>query len=625
MDANLVYRKTAEGEEAVRQRTRVVQRNTRMVLILVDGKSTVGDLCEKTGNAQLVENALADLERDGLVALQIEQDSLWEQGRKTAEEIKKAAVERLSKDSVKPTAAGEVDAPGAVPASLPPVVSPIPPSISPVPPSAVAEPFSIGPASISPQSSYPAFGGEAPNSAFANPSLPPPDSEPPQPVSAPAADDRAAAGGGFGGFFKRSRDDDSIKPIRTGPRRYVSRPLALAALAGGATLLLLLIFLLYPYDRHRPQLEAAIGGIVGQPVKIAAISASLLPHPSIKLDAVTTGDEGHARAGHIRLIPEIWSLFGAHPAFSRVEVEAGVVDGPMLARLPEALSTMRRHDGDIKVGTLTFSRLRLSVLGLDLAGLQGEFELADAASDGGFAFTSADRAFRLVLKGSGSGGVVGDFEGYGWQPVVDSAYRFDSIQGKLRWDGRQLTVSSLDARIFDAAIAGGLLFERNGQPTLSGDLGFKHMTLPRLAAALGYGVRFDGELSGTLKFTAAATSWDDVLQKATGEGEFAVQRAVAGGFDFVESIRRAGKGPVAGGTTRFEQLNGRLALSPTAMRLYDLTASSGLLRVAGETEVARGGNLTGRFDVEMRGSAASVRRQVTLGGSLKSPELKSAR
>ena len=81
MDANLIYEKTPAGEEAVKQRTRVVQRNMRMVLILVDGKSTVAELYEKTGNAQIVDNAIADLERDGLVAPKLEQDSMWEQSR----------------------------------------------------------------------------------------------------------------------------------------------------------------------------------------------------------------------------------------------------------------------------------------------------------------------------------------------------------------------------------------------------------------------------------------------------------------------------------------------------------------------------------------------------------------
>lgn len=39
MDPKLVFAKTPIGDEAVRQSTRVVQRNLRMVLVQVDGKN----------------------------------------------------------------------------------------------------------------------------------------------------------------------------------------------------------------------------------------------------------------------------------------------------------------------------------------------------------------------------------------------------------------------------------------------------------------------------------------------------------------------------------------------------------------------------------------------------------
>ena len=67
MDANLIYVKTALGDEAMQNRSRLPQRELRTVLILVDGKSTVGELCEKTGNPSVVENGLDQLERGGFI------------------------------------------------------------------------------------------------------------------------------------------------------------------------------------------------------------------------------------------------------------------------------------------------------------------------------------------------------------------------------------------------------------------------------------------------------------------------------------------------------------------------------------------------------------------------------
>ena len=66
MDANLIYAKTPIGDEAVRQSTRVVQRNLRMVLVQVDGKMSVEELSNKIGNSRLVHAALRELEEGGV-------------------------------------------------------------------------------------------------------------------------------------------------------------------------------------------------------------------------------------------------------------------------------------------------------------------------------------------------------------------------------------------------------------------------------------------------------------------------------------------------------------------------------------------------------------------------------
>lgn len=86
MDSRLVYAKTPTGDEAVRQSTRVVQRNLRMVLVQVDGKLSVAELSAKIGSAEMVEGALRELEEGGYIAPTIEAASIWEQSKLQAQE-----------------------------------------------------------------------------------------------------------------------------------------------------------------------------------------------------------------------------------------------------------------------------------------------------------------------------------------------------------------------------------------------------------------------------------------------------------------------------------------------------------------------------------------------------------
>ncbi len=588
MDVNLIYVKTASGEEAVRQRTRVVQRNTRMVLILVDGTSTVADLCQKTGNAQLVEAALQDLERDGLIAPKLEQDSVWEQSRKLAEEIKAAAVTRLSREI-----------PKEAPLVTPQVVSAQGP-----------EPFSIAPASMAPFSTF----GDAPPA--------------PQPVAPPAPPPEPEKTGWLAGILAglRKRDDSaSIAPIqRGGDKTYISLPLAVAMGVTGFVVLVVLIFLLYPYDSHKPQIEATLSRLAGQPLRVASVQAELTPKPGIILASVSSGDGGDVHAARVRLVPEIFSLLGSNPVFSLVEIDGARLSAKALAAVPKGLAEAFGGNAAVSVKVVRFNELSVDFIGLPVGNLQSEIRPDDKGAVGPLAFHSVDRSLKATLKAQ-PGGFVVDIEALAWQPAAESRFRFDSLQGQLVWDGHQAVVRSLDARIFDGAILGTLTLDlQSGQPGIAGDISVKHMNVQRLADGLGFGRLYEGELAGSLRFGARAANWATLLPSATGEGVFAMNRGALGGFDLVEAVRR-GRTPVRGGTTRYEQLGGNLKITPEAIRFTELSLSSGLLRAGGAIDLGQNASLSGRFDVEMRGSANVVRMPVSVSGDLRAPVLQGGR
>lgn len=96
MDQNLVYAKTPIGDEAVRQSTRVVQRNLRMLLVQVDGKLTVAELGNKLGDQKMVERSLRELEEGGFIAPILEAVSVWQESKLRVDRLKAAVVSGAS-------------------------------------------------------------------------------------------------------------------------------------------------------------------------------------------------------------------------------------------------------------------------------------------------------------------------------------------------------------------------------------------------------------------------------------------------------------------------------------------------------------------------------------------------
>lgn len=116
MDQDIVYTKTASGEDAVRQPTRVVQRNQRVVLVQVDGKTPLSELAAKIGSVKLVEDALRELENGGFIAPLPKAVSVWERGKRAAKELE-SVMSRYSSFGARKSAPA---APQSAPETAPP-------------------------------------------------------------------------------------------------------------------------------------------------------------------------------------------------------------------------------------------------------------------------------------------------------------------------------------------------------------------------------------------------------------------------------------------------------------------------------------------------------------------------
>ncbi|MBK1679104.1 AsmA-like C-terminal region-containing protein [Rhodocyclus tenuis] len=596
MDSSLIFEKTAAGEEAMHQRTRVVQRNQRMVLILVDGKSSVAELCTRAGNMEMVERALAELEQGGFIQARAESASAWEQRRQAVREIGSAALEQVSQFSTFSQKPAETKARR----SDPPAASRTDGSSSP-PAAARAEP---GLADL-PVEDISIFGLE-------------PDFNPP-PVAPAAAEPR-------GGFFsalltgKGSPDKVHIKPIRRGNREpALGWPARIGLAAGALAVLLGLLVFLFPYERYRPELEASLSRLAGQPATVGALRVSFSPRPALELDNVRVGVDGHAlRIGAVRLVPTLSALAGGDPVFRELRIAGASVPAEMLGVLASVFGS------GISGSNLRFERVILEGLALDLGGLtlpamDGEVQ---RAADGSFATLNLqtpghslqltaqarDAAFALTLEGSN------------WRLTNASPWLFDSLVVKGVLQGRAFAISEMELRLLDGIVHGTARVGGEASPLLSGSIDFERISARRFGQALGLGELLAGDIDGRLQFVARAAEWSDLPAALEGSGSVAVKRGSVIGIDLAEAARRVSKKAVVGGSTRFELLTANLRLTPDLVRFNPLVVSSGLMQSVGRLDVDRQLRLSGAIDIEMKGTNR-LRVPMSFAGTLRSPEL----
>jgi hypothetical protein len=610
MELNLIYSKTASGEEAMRERSRIVQRNMRMVLTLIDGKATVADLCAKTGNSHLAEDALRQLEEGGFIKPLAVQNSLMEQSEDLYQEIKSAATEQTSEFSTFGDKYGGVQAPSLL--------------------SSTHFPRSQA--------------GERPDLALAR------DKDRSNDKDGDSAELCTAGMGG--GVAARSSErtmprdrvrllsrlksmftaaavpepqlTESIGKIRHGAGGVSSRwPIVVFLPLLGLLVLAGLLFVFFPINRYLPEVEAALAQASGQQAKISDMHVGIYPKPGLFLIGVRLGSETNGKVVHIaelRLLPEISSLLKAKKIARQMDLSGVLLPVEAIAGFFGIFDAMASPTSNLGVRQIFFEKTDFDLRGLSLPGLLGETKLAPDGRFDSLVLHLPDRSLQIEVKPL-AGGFDVALDGFAWRPAPDSAFLFDSLSVKGRLEGSVFSIDRMNLRLFDGLVHGLVRLRGGQQARMDGEITFERINTKRLGGALGIGSQFEGEIGGTMKFLAAADSWAAIFANIYSEGEFSIGRGNLGGFDLTEAARRSSSSPMHGGTTRFEQLQGKFRLTPENNLFSNLTLSSGLMQSVGQVTVSKDLQLSGNIEVQMRGSVNQMHIPLLLSGSLRAPLL----
>jgi hypothetical protein len=641
MNPTYIYAKTDTGEDAVVQRTRLVQRNLRTVLILVDGKSTVEDLVERVGSAELVNQALDQLERDGFI-------KRVGTGNRQASEPKPAAttpnapiVPTLHET---PPKAVTIDADSRTSSrKASPAIEPVSDFPSLAPPEKPAKP--APPASP--------FGSPTPAQPQVNPFAPPPQGA--APVFTPAATSPAAgsgqnpfqtpSGGAFGGGApfgapspsqaqpvrpampqqataqeRGSMDDTNARILKR--RTPLLTPKRIFGGLGALLVILALTIVFFPYGNYKPRIEAALTAAVGQPVTIGSVHATFSPSPTLVLSQVGIGSGTPITIAEVRAVPSAFSLVSSQKSFSRIILSDSRVPMEQIGLLATGIGAATRSDSFL-IGGIDFERITVGLRDLSLAAYSGR---ADMAADGGLKrmnLVSPDQTLKLSVEGAGKDGVAKVLiEGQGWKPGENSPYTFDSLSISGDLSGTRLQVQKVEGRIFGGVIQGQFALDWSTGMVLAGDISVDYMSAPLLAQALGSGkITVEGQANARVRFSASGDSWNALSGKVPLEGDVIMKSGAINGMDFVEAVRRGSRLAMRGGTTRFEQATGRFRWDGQALQLSGIDISSGFVRATGSVGVLKGEQLSGVLNMVLRGSAATVATPVTVTGTLNDPQL----
>lgn len=590
------------------QRTRVMQRNVRMVLILVDSQSTVADLCLKTGNPQLTENALRDLEKGGFIEPRVEQDSLWGESKKVAQEIREAAINKAIQIS-SPGAVGVVESSVSdSPVSIDPVLDHLAESDS----SKSQLPLSSMHSMQVSGANYPVFSQEDTQKLSEKQSTL-------GQVAKPSFLERLKTL--LANARQKNHDAISIKPIRRGQKFAMSWSLIAVFVFFGTLGLAYLTILFFPYDSFLPDVEVAFAQATGRPVKVGSMRVDVYPKTGLLLGNVRIGtDKDEIRIAELRLMPVIGSLIMGKKTFRETTLSGVSLPAELIAGLPSVFVALSKPTTRVSVNQIRFEKTEVSFGGLGFSGMEGEARRSEDGLFQSLKLRTPDQSLSFEAKPMAQGLEVA-LEGFGWHPSQGSPFLFDSVNLNGSIANGVFTIRSMELRLFDGLIQGVAVLQADKQPSISGEIVFERVNTARLGNAMGFGEKFTGGITGKLKFSSTTDSWATIFSAINAEGNFTVRRGSIRGIDLAEAVRRVSNMSVQGGATLFEQLSGSVNFTPTSYQFNGLILDSGLMQSTGQIEVSKKLEIRGKMVLQMLGTANQTRVPVTISGLLDAPVL----
>jgi hypothetical protein len=596
MNDELIFVKTSAGEDAVRDRTRLVQRNLRMVLILVDGLTKVSALKQKAGDPAMIETALSELERIGLI------ESTDTRGSRQAT----AVAEALS-------AAGRVE-PSAIDSH----------DEYPTEDTVFEEIASVHPLGVPTNTTH-----GAPMT-----SLPP--------IGPSSKETGRRADGWFTRMRKRwhqMREErayekaygtptDNVADVVSTRRVYLRRRIKLKpiifAIIGGLVVFGVARVVFYPYDEHRPAIEAQLSRMLGDEVTVGSVKLSFVPFPAFKLQRLTVGSDAGVVADTVTLVPDLGFVSGGQ-LFRSASVTGVEVREKALGKmgnwfLAENMNGVYLDRVDIEGLTLDLGWTRIH-------GLSGSLKPGPA---GDTSFNGRVGQGQLQFEASpGKAGLKVSAKANQWTVPVEPPLAVAALDFSGVLSAGSLAVEKVDARVFDGVVSGrGAVMWGGSSPRMTLDLVLKHVGSAKLLETLQAPILLDGELDGQVQYASAAPSVRWLNQDAKASGTVAVTRGSLKRIDLAGTLRSGmpRSVPRRGGDTGFEDLTGKFNLDAGKIQIADVHLSSGLMLASGQAVVSReSGQITGAANVEMRGSVRAPRALISIGGKAGDPELRPGR
>ncbi|HZR02276.1 MAG TPA: hypothetical protein VFA81_03775 [Burkholderiales bacterium] len=406
-----------------------------------------------------------------------------------------------------------------------------------------------------------------------------------------------------------------LERIQKEARRRSLGPAKLGAIAVGLLVAIAVAIIQFvPFSAYAPTLGKAASDVVGEPVRVGAVKASLFPAFHLRLESVVVGDLQDIRAAGVSVYMGIGALFGERKEIDRVVIDSPVIPEEALARLPVWLSRQGVAAG-VYISKVELQSAKLELKGIELPSFNANVEL-DGKSIHAATLESNDGHFAVQLAQT-DGGMLVQARGRNFRLPLGPALEFTDLEAKGALNSSELVVSEFLGSVYGGQGKATARVTWGESWAVDGNFEIERVDLEAAMKSLQVNIPSQGSLNAKGRFTLQAQSLNGLFSAPRLDASFVAHKGVLSGLDMVRALQSPSREGTAGGQTKYEELSGHFNLIGARYQYTDVRVAAGALSASGQAEVSRGDEVSGRAYIELRSSTRPIRGSFKISGTTK--------
>jgi uncharacterized protein involved in outer membrane biogenesis len=333
-----------------------------------------------------------------------------------------------------------------------------------------------------------------------------------------------------------------------------------------------------------------------------------------KLGNVNVGSAQDVTLTDVMVTPELGSLFGDRLVLRSIRADGGSMVKEVLARLPGWLETSMA-DQRVDMRSISLRGIKLDARTISLPAMNAEVNFARDGSVSSALVESADGKLSVdVSKFDGETAVA--VTASNWTPPVGAPVQLTDFSGKGTIAGTTLTLNQWTATAYGGELKGTAQLSWSPRWRLESQFEFVRVETEEMLAAFSDTARVTGLSSGKGRFVSEAGNVDTLLDRPSLSAEFVVKKGTLDGVDLVRALQSGSNG-TQGGSTRFEQISGKVTVANGQFSYRNVELGAGILTAESDFNIGGDQDVSGRVSVELRSTAQRLSSRLNISGTLK--------